>query len=64
MLAVYRLVAHIPIPGLDSAALSNLFENNQLLQFLDLFSGGALARMSIVALGVFRTSPPPSSCSC
>ena len=53
MLAVYRLVAHIPIPGLDSAALSNLFDNNQLLQFLDLFSGGALARMSIVALGVF-----------
>ena len=40
MLAVYRLVAHIPIPGLDAAALGNLFENNQLLQFLDLFRAG------------------------
>ena len=53
MLALYRLVAHIPIPGLDSVALDNLFNNNQLLGFLDLFSGGALRRMSIVALGVF-----------
>ena len=53
MLALYRLVAHIPIPGLDSVALENLFNNNQLLGFLDLFSGGALRRMSIVALGVF-----------
>ena len=53
MLALYRLVAHIPIPGLDAAALDNLFSNNQLLGFLDLFSGGALSRMSIVALGVF-----------
>ncbi len=53
MLALYRLVAHIPIPGLDAAALDNLFSNNQLLGFLDLFSGGALRRMSIVALGVF-----------
>ncbi len=53
MLALYRLVAHIPIPGLDDAALENLFSNNQLLGFLDLFSGGALRRMSIVALGVF-----------
>ena len=53
MLAIYRLVAHIPIPGLDLEALDQLFDNNQLLGFLDLFSGGALSRMSIVALGVF-----------
>lgn len=53
MLAIYRLVAHIPIPGLDLEALDQLFTNNQLLGFLDLFSGGALSRMSIVALGVF-----------
>ena len=53
MLALYRFVAHIPIPGIDSFALDNLFRNNQLLGFLDLFSGGALSRMSIVALGVF-----------
>ena len=53
MLALYRFVAHIPIPGIDTFALDNLFRNNQLLGFLDLFSGGALSRMSIVALGVF-----------
>lgn len=53
MLALYRFVAHVPIPGLDPAALDNLFRNNDLLGFLDLFSGGALRRMSIVALGVF-----------
>ena len=53
MLALYRLVAHIPIPGIDQFQLDNLFNNNQLLGFLDLFSGGALSRMSIVALGVF-----------
>ncbi len=53
MLALYRFVSHIPIPGIDTFQLNNLFENNQLLGFLDLFSGGALSRMSIVALGVF-----------
>ncbi len=53
MLAIYRFVSHIPIPGIDTVQLNNLFENNQLLGFLDLFSGGALSRMSIVALGVF-----------
>jgi preprotein translocase subunit SecY len=53
MLALYRFVAHIPIPGLNPDRLADLFSNNQLLGFLDLFSGGALSRMSIVALGVF-----------
>ena len=53
LLAIFRFAAHIPMPGIDQQALSNLFENNDLLGFLDLFSGGALRRMSIVALGVF-----------
>ena len=53
MLAIYRFAAHIPMPGIDQAQLANLFEANPLLGFLDLFSGGALRRMSIVALGVF-----------
>ena len=53
LLAIYRFAAHIPMPGINEGALSNLFENNDLLGFLDLFSGGALRRMSIVALGVF-----------
>ena len=53
MMVIYRFAAHIPIPGIDEFQLDNLFRNNQLLGFLDLFSGGALSRMSIVALGVF-----------
>ena len=53
ILALYRFTAQIPIPGINSAALNELFDANQLLGFLDLFSGGALRRMSIVALGVF-----------
>ena len=53
ILALYRFAAHIPLPGIDSGELNRLFDNNELLGFLDLFSGGALRRMSIVALGVF-----------
>ena len=53
ILALYRFTAHIPLPGIDSDQLDLLFDSNQLLGFLDLFSGGALRRMSIVALGVF-----------
>ena len=53
ILALYRFTAHIPLPGIDSDQLDILFDTNQLLGFLDLFSGGALRRMSIVALGVF-----------
>ncbi|MDP6131010.1 MAG: preprotein translocase subunit SecY [Dehalococcoidia bacterium] len=53
LLALYRFAAHIPLPGIDTDQLDVLFDSNQLLGFLDLFSGGALRRMSIVALGVF-----------
>ena len=53
ILALYRFVAHVPIPGVDQGALDSLFSSNQLLGFLDLFSGGALRNMSIAALGVF-----------
>ncbi len=53
MLAIYRLVAQVPLPGVDQASLDNLFDRIQLLGFLDLFSGGALRNMSIAALGVF-----------
>jgi preprotein translocase subunit SecY len=53
ILALYRMIAHIPIPGVDQLQLENLFRSNQLLGFLDLFSGGALSNMSIAALGVF-----------
>ena len=54
MLAVYRLGAHIPTPGIDSEALSRIFENyrGSFLGFIDLFSGGNLSRLTIFALGI------------
>jgi preprotein translocase subunit SecY len=53
MLVVFRFVAHIPMPGVDMTALHQLFENNQLLGMLDLFSGGAMRNFSIAAMGVY-----------
>ncbi len=53
-LAVYRLGASIPIPGINTAALRAIFESQKgsLLGFLDIFSGGALSRFSIFSMGV------------
>ena len=53
ILVVYRLAAHIPVPNVDPTALKSLFSQNQLLGFLDLFSGGALSNFSVVAMGVY-----------
>lgn len=50
--AVYRLGAHIPVPGVDRVALSNLFKSQGALGFLDLFTGGALSRFSIFSMGI------------
>src|SRR5436189_1960361 len=52
MIVVFRFLAHVPLPGVNEAQLQTLLQNNQLLNLLDLFSGGGLARFSIVALGV------------
>lgn len=49
---IYRVGTHIPIPGVDISEISNLFSNNNLLGFFNLFSGGALSRFSILALGI------------
>ncbi len=53
MLVAFRFIAHIPVPGADVNALQRVFESNQLAGFFDLFSGGALASLSIAALGVY-----------
>lgn len=53
MLVVFRFVAHVPVPGVDAQALSQAFGASELLGFLDLFSGGALANLSVAALGVY-----------
>jgi preprotein translocase subunit SecY len=54
MLAVYRLGCHIPTPGIDGAALSAFFSARQgtLFGLFDMFSGGALSQMSVMALGI------------
>ena len=53
MLLVFRVVAHIPMPGINLEALRQQFEGNQLLGFMNLMSGGALENFSIVALGIY-----------
>jgi preprotein translocase subunit SecY len=53
LLVVFRFIAHVPMPGVNVAALERLFEDNQFIGFLDLFSGGALASFSIGAMGVY-----------
>ncbi|HXA17034.1 MAG TPA: preprotein translocase subunit SecY [Thermoanaerobaculia bacterium] len=53
LLAVYRLGSHIPTPGVDPVALAEFFKSmGGVLGFLDLFSGGALRRLSVFALGI------------
>ncbi len=54
MLAVYRIGCTIPIPGIDVEALSSFFARykHTLLEVFDMFSGGAVERMSIFALGI------------
>ena len=53
-LIVFRLVSFVPLPGIDPDALSSLFSRTQggVLDFFNMFSGGALQRMSLIALGV------------
>lgn len=53
MLIVFRFVAHVPVPNVDRDALEQAFENNSLLDFLSIFSGGALQNLSVAALGVY-----------
>lgn len=53
-LAVYRLGCHIPTPGIDGGALASFFQARQgtLFGLFDMFSGGALRQMSVMALGI------------
>jgi len=54
LLAVFRIGAHIPTPGIDGAALSAFFAHAKgtLLGFFDMFSGGALSKLTVFALGI------------
>jgi preprotein translocase subunit SecY len=54
LLAVYRIGVHVPTPGIDTVALASFFAKAQgtLLGLFDMFSGGALQRLSVFALGI------------
>jgi preprotein translocase subunit SecY len=55
MLALYRLGSHIPVPGIDTQAVDDIqknFSGNNILGFLNVFSGGGLQRVAIFALGI------------
>ena len=53
-LVVYRIGGHIPVPGIDSASFAEYFktQSNGILGMLSMFSGGALSRFSVFALGI------------
>ena len=52
ILLLFRVLTNVPVPNVDQARLTSLFESNQLLGLLDLFSGGGLATASIIGMGV------------
>ena len=57
ILIIYRLAAHVPVPGVDQAALQQLLAGTggttRLFNLLDMLSGGAVARFSVMANGVY-----------
>ncbi|MFQ6057761.1 MAG: preprotein translocase subunit SecY [Anaerolineae bacterium] len=53
ILVVFRLAAHIPVPGVDREALRQVIQANQLLGFLNMLSGGAMKNFSVVMMGVY-----------
>ena len=53
ILVIFRFVAHVPIPGVDATKLSDAFKGNAVLGYLNLFSGGALRKLSVAAMGVY-----------
>jgi preprotein translocase subunit SecY len=53
ILVIYRLAAHIPVPGTNPVALKQIFEQNSLLGLLNMLSGGAMQNFSVMAMGVY-----------
>jgi len=52
LIIIYRIASHIPVGGVDVVALQALFQSNQFLGLLDIFSGGTLVNFSIISLGL------------
>lgn len=52
MLVIFRLFAHVPVPGVDVSVLKEIFASNQILGLLNVFSGGSMDNFSIVMMGI------------
>jgi preprotein translocase subunit SecY len=52
ILVIYRLAAHVPLPNINRTVLQQIAQENQLLNLLDMFSGGAMTNFSVMMLGV------------
>ena len=52
MFIIFRLGVHIPVPGVDATAIESLFNSGNLFGLLDLFSGGALSKFSVLAMSI------------
>nr|WP_206085096.1 preprotein translocase subunit SecY [Megasphaera hexanoica] len=52
MFIIFRLGVHIPVPGVDASVIENLFSSGNLFGLLDLFSGGALSKFSVLAMSI------------
>ncbi len=52
LLVVFRIIAHIPVPGVDKTSLKSFFSTNQFFGLLDIFSGGSLSRFTLASMGV------------
>jgi len=57
ILAIYRLASHVPVPGADRTVIQAVLASNdptgQLINILDLLSGGTVSRFSLLAMGVY-----------
>lgn len=53
LVVIFRFVSNVPVPGVEPAALDVAFEQSTVLGFMNIFSGGALANMSVAAMGVY-----------
>ena len=53
ILVIFRFVANVPVPGANLDILDRVFQDNQLLGFLNIFSGGALQNLSVASMGVY-----------
>jgi preprotein translocase subunit SecY len=53
ILVIFRFISHVPLPGINTEALTSVFQSNALLGMLDLFSGGAMKNFSVASMGVY-----------